>query len=149
MVTKVQKWAAAAATMAALSIAAGTPTAALAEEPVASLSLELNNLTDSATGCLATFMAKNAMQQKLDEVAFEVVLFDTDGRVDRLLVLDFSPLIEGKTRVRQFELPGTQCNGISRVLVNDAAACSGAGVDPHSCIEQLETAARVAVEFGS
>lgn len=145
----VRRKAAAAVTAAALLMAAGTSTAAFAEEPVSSLSLELNNLTDSATGCLATFMARNALQQKLDEVAFEVVLFDTDGRVDRLLVLDFSPLTQGKTRVRQFELAGTKCNGISRVLVNDAAACSGAAIDPHSCIEQLETTARVAVEFGS
>jgi len=147
MVMMVHKWAAIAASVA--MIPAAVPTVATAENPETSVSLELNDLSDSATGCLATFMARNALPQRLDEIAFEVVLFDADGRVDRLLVLDFSPLTRGKTRVRQFELEGAECAGISRVLVNDAAACSGADVAPHACIEQLETTVRVPVEFGS
>lgn len=113
------------------------------------LSLELNNLSDGKQGCLATFMARNGLEQPLDKVAFEVVLFDKEGRVDRLLLLDFSPLADAKTRVRQFELAGMECTGISRVLVNDAAECSGEGVDPGSCIGRLVTSVRVPVEFGS
>lgn len=113
------------------------------------LSLELNNLTKGDSGCLATFMAKNDLQRPLERVAFEVVLFDTEGRVDRLLLLDFSPLPENKTRVRQFELAGMECAGISRVLVNDAAECTGTDIEPGSCISSLTTAVRVPVEFGS
>ncbi len=102
----------------------GSAAAQEAAEPA--LSLELNNLSDGKAGCLATFMARNGLKQTLDKVAFEVVLFDQEGRVDRLLLLDFSPLADAKTRVRQFELADMKCAGISRVLVNDAAECSGA-----------------------
>jgi len=127
---------------------AAAPTAATETRPEASLSLELNDLSDSAVGCRATFIARNALPVRLDAIAFEVVLFDADGRVDRLLVLDFGSLAPDKTRVRQFELQDARCDGISRVLVNDAV-CRGVGVEPHICIERLETSTRAPVEFGS
>ncbi len=139
------KWAAA-----AVAAALVLPMPAAAQDAAApALSLELNNLNKGGDGCLATFMAKNGLGHPLEKVAFEVVLFDQEGRVDRLLVLDFSPLSDAKTRVRQFELSGMECGNISRVLVNDAAECSGSDIDPASCIGQLVTTVRVAVEFGS
>lgn len=113
------------------------------------LSLELNALAPSGEGCLATFMVKNEFATALDQVAFEIVLFDKQGLVDRLMVLDFSPLDTGKTRVRQFDLPQTSCEGISRVLINDAASCKGQGVEASACIENLATKSRPEIEFGS
>lgn len=119
------------------------------QDSASRLSLELNNLTASDTGCLATFMVKNGLEQPLEKVGYEIVLFDTDGLVQRMMVLDFSPLTSGKTRVRQFDLPGTDCTQISRVLVNDAAFCEGPDLSANTCIEQLETSVRPKVEFGS
>ena len=123
--------------------------AASAEDGAPGLSLELNNLVKSESGCLATFMVKNSFEARLEKVAFEIVLFDADGLVDRMMVLDFSPLPKGKTRVRQFDLAGADCNDISRVLINDAAACEGADVTATACLERLVTKARPKVEFGS
>lgn len=119
------------------------------QEKTSILSLELNNLTPSDAGCLATFMVRNGLPQPLEKVGYEIVLFDTDGLVERMMVLDFSPLTSGKTRVRQFDLPGTSCARIGRVLVNDAAFCEGPNLNAGTCLEQLETSARPNVEFGS
>ena len=135
-----------AGTIAVFSILAQT---VAAEDTAPGLSLELNNLAKSESGCLATFMVKNSFETPLEKVAFEIVLFDGDGLVDRMMVLDFSPLSKGKTRVRQFDLAGADCEGISRVLINDAAACEGASVAATACLERLETKTRPQVEFGS
>ncbi|MEM6464422.1 MAG: hypothetical protein AAF724_21175 [Pseudomonadota bacterium] len=132
----------------AAAIALSTPAGAQSEDQ-SKVSLELNNLTSSEAGCLATFMVKNGFDQPLEKVGYEIVLFDTEGLVERMMVLDFSPLSTGKTRVRQFDLPGTTCEQIGRVLVNDAAFCEGGNLPAQACLERLETSARPQVEFGS
>ncbi|MEM9107276.1 MAG: hypothetical protein AAGC96_16615 [Pseudomonadota bacterium] len=132
----------------AVALVLGTGVA-FSQDSTSRLSLELNNLTPSDAGCLATFMVKNGLQQPLEKVGYEIVLFDTDGLVERMMVLDFSPLTSGKTRVRQFDLPGTNCTQIGRVLVNDVAFCEGPDLSANACLEQLETSVRPKVEFGS
>ena len=124
---------------------------AFAQDPsdTATISLELNNLAPSEAGCLATFMVKNGLDKAIDELAYEVVLFNGDGFVDRMIVLDFSPLPTDKTRVRQFDLDGISCPDVSRVLINDAASCAGGNIPDGTCIRALETKTRMDVEFGS
>ncbi|WP_136659291.1 hypothetical protein [Nitratireductor sp. XY-223] len=134
---------------AAASVIAGAPVAGVAQGNAPGLSLELNNLARSEAGCLATFMVKNGFDEKLEKVAFEIVLFNSQGLVERLMVLDFSPLTTGKTRVRQFDLAGADCADISRVLINDAAACEARALPATACLEHLQTTARPKVEFGS
>ncbi|MDA4846039.1 hypothetical protein [Hoeflea poritis] len=128
---------------------AAAPVSGLAEDKATGLSLELNNLARSEAGCLATFMVRNGFEQPLEKVAFEIVLFNAQGLVDRLMVLDFSPLSTGKTRVRQFDLAGADCADISRVLINDAAACDAKALPATACLDNLKTTARPEVEFGS
>jgi hypothetical protein len=50
--------------------------------------------------------------------------------------------------VLQFDLAGTQCDGIGRVLVNDVAACAGQGVDKPACSASLATANKTDIAFG-
>jgi len=68
--------------------------------------------------------------------------------VEKLMILDFSPLPIGKTRVRQFDLADMPCDNISRILINDASACEGDALPKNICVEDLETKARADVEFG-
>ena len=117
--------------------------------PAPVLSLELNALEPGDQGCRITFVVTNGLGGELSKSAFEIALFDADGRIDRLAILDFGQLPEGKTKVRRFDLNDTQCNGISRVLVNDATECSGPGIGPSSCIDRLETRSKAGVAFGS
>lgn len=117
--------------------------------PAQSLHLELNGLEPSEAGCRLTFVVSNGLGAALARAAFEIVLFDRRGLVDRLTVLDFKDLPAGKTKVRQFDLPQADCQNFGRVLVNDAVACEGEGVEPSACIRGLATATRAGIEFGS
>jgi hypothetical protein len=133
----------------AVSLPAGG--AALAQEPASapSLRLEFNGLEPSTAGCRLTFVVENGLGAALDRAAFEIVLFNGQGLVDRLTVLDFKDLPAGKTKVRQFDLPNADCAGIGRVLVNDAVACEGAGVEPSACIRSLKAETKSDISFGS
>lgn len=113
------------------------------------LVLELNALQPSEKGCRLTFVVTNNLGAELEQAAFEIALFNEAGLVDRLTVLDFKDLPAGKTKVTRFDLPGTDCAKVSRVLVNAATQCKGADVEPKACIRQLKPHSRVATPLGT
>jgi hypothetical protein len=122
--------------------------AALAQEAKPSLLLELNGVQASEKGCRLTFLVKNDLGAELSRAAFEVALFNELGVVDRLTVLDFKELPAGKTKVTRFELAGTDCAKVTRVLINSATECQGAGIEPAACMRQLATSSKAGIEFG-
>jgi hypothetical protein len=138
--------------LAALAVAFGTPSAmaqqAPAPAPVPALSLELNGVQSSDKGCRLTFVVANQLGADLATVAFEIALFNEGGVVDRLTVLEFKDLPAGKTKVTRFDLAGTDCAKVSRVLVNRVAECSGQGVEPAACLRGLKTSSRAGIAFG-
>jgi len=75
---------------------------------------------------------------------------DADGIVTRLLLLEFGTLVAGKTKILQFDLAGQPCGSISRIVVNDTAACtlSDGGGESDFCATRLEAASRTAIQFG-
>jgi len=84
----------------------------------------------------------------LTKAAFELVLFDTEGKVSRLTVVDFKDLPQGKTKVRQFDFSGVDCAGVGRILINDSTECAGPAIAPTACIEKLKAQTRTGVVFG-
>ena len=108
---------------------------------------ELNALAPSERGCLFTFVAGNAMAQSLNKVSFEFVVFNEKGTVERMVVLDFRDLPRGKTKVRQFDLPGTKCDSVKRLLINDAPVCEGEGVTDGACMAGIVTRSNTAATF--
>lgn len=114
------------------------------------LVLELNNTQDTQNGtCQLTLVAENATGQALDRAAWQVAIFDRDGVVRALPVLDFGALVPGKTRVAVFELPGRPCGEIARIVVNDVAECRvGGESQPDICLGRLSTRARGDIAFG-
>lgn len=126
-----------------------TPTLAQEAQPASGLTLELNALTPSDSGCRVTFLATNRLGTELARSAFEIALFGAGGGIERLVSLDFKAMPEGKTRVLQFDIGELGCDTVSRVLINDVVACEGAGLDPKVCLGGLSTVSRLAgVEFG-
>jgi hypothetical protein len=123
-------------------------TAQQAAKPAPALSLELNRAQPTDKGCRLTFVIVNHLGADLDNAAFEVALFNTEGVVDRLTVLDFKDLPAGKTKVTRFDLPDTDCSKISRVLVNNATDCAGKGIEPNACMEDLKTDSKATIAFG-
>lgn len=116
--------------------------------PAPALTLELNALQPSDKGCRLTFVVNNGLGGELTQAAFEIALFDTNGVVDRLMVLDFKELPVGKTKVSRFDLAGADCGKIGRVLINHATECGGVGIEPAACMRQLKTDTKAGVTFG-
>lgn len=115
------------------------------------LSVELNNAEDTATGdCRLSFVAQNRMERGLAQVAWQVGVFDAQGIVRSLLVLDFGALPPGKTRITMFDLPGRGCADLSRIVVNDVARCQPdtGEAEPSLCMAGLALSSRTAIEFG-
>ena len=133
-----------------LVAAAAGPTRAedSAPSPAPSLTLELNGAQPSEKGCRLTFVVANDLGADLTRAAFEIALFNDQGVVERLMVLDFRDLPEGKTKVSRFDLAGADCAKTSRVLVNSVTECSGKGVQPDACMKGLKTSSKAAITFG-
>ncbi|MBZ9909991.1 hypothetical protein LB557_28730 [Mesorhizobium sp. BR115XR7A] len=121
---------------------------AWAEQSAPVLTLELNAAQPSDKGCRLTFLISNNLGADLTKAAFEIALFNEAGIVDRLTVLDFKDLPHGKTKVTRFDLAGTDCTKVSRVLVNSGTDCAGTGVEPTACMRKLKTDTRTGIAFG-
>lgn len=129
---------------ATLSLAMLAATAALAQSD--GPSVELNALRDVPDGCRATFVTAAPAGAELTELSAELALFDADGIVERLVVLDFGGLPAGGTRVLQFDLAGAGCDSLARLLVNRVTACTlGDGSD---CAAALALGNRTEASFG-
>ena len=137
---------ASACVMPALSQEAAPKEAASQETPA--LSLELNAAQPSDKGCRLTFVVNNRLGSDLSKAAYEIALFNDSGVVDRMTVLDFKELPAGKTKVTRFDLAGTDCSKISRVLVNGANDCAGDGIDPSACMKALKPSTKAEIAFG-
>ncbi|HEV7253388.1 MAG TPA: hypothetical protein VGN97_09850 [Mesorhizobium sp.] len=133
-------------TIAALLALAGPGFAQEKVQP--KLLLELNALESQPGGCRLTLLIENRLGAALNLAAFEVAMFGPAGQVERLALLEFSDLPEGKTRVRRFDLPGPDCTHWSRLLVNDAPQCRGQGVERKACLKALGTQNRSNIPFG-
>lgn len=141
------------ATLSILALAFGVPVQA--EEAVADaskapasekvLAVELNALVPSQKGCLMTFVARNGMEVPVAKVSFELAFFNRESAVDRITVLDFRDLPVAKVRVRQFDMPGVQCDSVTRIIVNDTPVCDGPAAG--ECMEKLVTRSQLAVPF--
>lgn len=109
------------------------------------LSIELSSAESLEAGCRLSFLAQNNLDHALEQVVFEAVLFDADGRVAQMTLLDFKSLPMNRPRVRQFQFGGKSCGDISRILFNGAATCTGA--DPLICEQTLSVSSRTDMEL--
>ena len=109
------------------------------------LSLELNNATGTdGGGCRLTFVAVNGTEQDVDEVIYELVFFDAEGRAGLAPNFKFDGLTVGKTRIISFNLGDLACTDISRIVVNKAVTCTVAdGSTGDFCISGLATQSRM------
>lgn len=110
--------------------------------------LELNNTSVVDQGCRLTYVATNSMGLDLSEASYEVAVFDGEGLVQRLLILQFGELADGRTKVVQFDLADTSCTDVSRLLVNSVSECTASDGTEPDCLAALETTTRSDIEFG-
>ncbi len=131
--------------VAAAAVSLGAPVFAQTPGP---FTLELNNTGDIEQSCRLTYVATNDMGIDLSEASYEVAVFDAEGLVERLLILQFGALEDGRTKVVQFDLAEMACANISRLLVNSVAECTGADGSSPDCLGALETTSRSDINFG-
>ena len=109
--------------------------------------IELNNATVINAGCRMSFVMQNKLQYRIEELTFEIVLFDAAGRVSQFVVLNAGSLPAGKMRVRQFDLKQHACNDISKVLVNDVKICKGAGLNANACLDLIAPSSSTSIKL--
>ena len=115
------------------------------------IKIELNNAeATEAGGCRLTMVTTNMMDAGIDRAAWQVAIFDGQGVVQALPILDFGTLSSGKTKVALFELADRACTDISRIVINDVAECRGADQSDLSaaCLSGLTTQTRTDIDFG-
>lgn len=133
----------------AATVAAGLCLPAAAQDnPDKRITIELNDASDVSGACRLVFVAVNGTGVVLEKTSFDVVTFDSTGKVGQSLTFQFGRLPVGKTRVVQFDLPGQACGTISRLLVNDVSECAVDGRASELCLDALSTSTRTAIEFG-
>jgi 2',3'-cyclic-nucleotide 2'-phosphodiesterase (5'-nucleotidase family) len=122
-------------------------TPAVSETAKPELHLDLNALQPAAGACRVTFLATNDLGAALDKATFELAIFGKDGAIVRLVALDFKGMTAGKTKVVQFDLKDIDCKAVSRVLINDVTACSGAGIEATACLAGLRATTGTGILF--
>ncbi|MBU2961790.1 hypothetical protein KO516_13390 [Citreicella sp. C3M06] len=121
------------------------PVAADGDAP-GGLSIELNAQEQTERGCKLSFLARNGSGADIASAIYETVLFDSTGQVNQLTLFDFGALPTNKPRLRQFVVPGLQCDALGQVLINGAATCEAdAGAD--ACTSALTLTSRTGVEM--
>lgn len=130
-----------------LACMSGGPALAQDGAPVANLNIELNKVDQVESGCQLTLLASSTYPQGVDQVVIETVLFDSTGAVNRMTLFDFGTIPANLPRVRQFVIPTTSCEDISRILINGVHHCAAAGLDKNACAAGLTVSNRTDLEM--
>ncbi|HEV8033896.1 hypothetical protein [Yoonia sp.] len=112
----------------------------------AHISIELNAVEPVEDACRISFLVQNGHSIDIEQAVYEAVLFDTQGRVDRLTLFDFGALPAARPRVRQFVVPGLACASLGSLLINGAETCAGDNLPAGACSTGLALDSRTDVE---
>ena len=132
----------------ALALAHAVAGTSMATAQTGNFVLELNNAAEVEDSCRLTYVATNNTGVGLTKTSYEVAIFDAEGRVSNLLVLEFGQLPIAKTKVVQFDLKGQPCADISRIVVNNLSECESADGTHDFCLSALLTSSRNDIQFG-
>ncbi|SDR17010.1 hypothetical protein [Pseudovibrio sp. Tun.PSC04-5.I4] len=117
-----------------------------AKEPV--IALQLNKAETINAGCRVSLLVRNHLNDEISQLSLDLVVFDSTGGISDFLSMKTGRLPTGKTRVQQYDLPSSECNQISSLLINDVSQCEGsAAVSPSSCLDALHVSSRAAIEL--
>src|SRR5262245_38335898 len=109
------------------------------------LDIELNKLEDAGGQCVASVLLTNRLSETLDQVRFDLYVFDRAGVIARRLLLDTGPMRTDKTTVASFALLNQPCGNISKLLVSDVPLCKTAAGATVDCVAALNLTSRAAV----
>ena len=120
--------------------------AAKAEE--GKIDVQSNDLQQAESGCRAVFVLHNGLAEALEALTFRIVAFDAKGSANLFLSLDVGAMPAGKTRVLRFDLgKDVACKDVGRLVLDGVTSCSGTGIDPDKCLNELNLSTRLSVPF--
>ena len=111
------------------------------------IAVELNKLEAQNKSCRVYFVIDNAGPTAFQSLKLDLVLFRTDGVIDRRLALDLSPLRPNKKSVKLFELNDLPCDSIGSILLNDVVDCRDASGPIADCADKLQVSSRATAHF--
>lgn len=124
-------------------------TAVQAQQVTGKISLELNQFQpNQAGGCRLSLIATNGTERPIGKLGLEIVVFDTNGIIDRLMRLDLRRISTGKTKVQQFDLADLPCDGVSRLHINDVLNCVPPAITDVYCPDLVDLSNRTTLQFG-
>ncbi len=126
-----------------VSLGSMTPTAAERDK----IEVELNALKPTETACQMALLFTNGLTADIDAFGLELVVFDGNGVMDRVLRVKSSDLPAGRKRLKLFNLEGLECAAVGSILVNDVTGCDGAGVDRKMCADAVQASHKTTVPF--
>jgi hypothetical protein len=116
-----------------------------ADDPA--VTVELNKLEAQDKSCRAYFLIDNPGEAALSALKLDLVLFRSDGVIDRRLTLNLSPVQAHKKSVRIFDLSDLPCSNVGSVLLNDVTECAGPSGTLPQCADRLKVTSRAAAPF--
>jgi hypothetical protein len=128
-----------------LAAATAPVTRAMAADEAPAFRLELNRLEPrEANACRIWLVLGSKGQTRIDPLRLDLVLFGRDGVVSRRLAVDVGPLPPSRTIVRIFDIAGSACEQVGRVLLNDILVCGSADAAGRAdCIDNVVLTSRV------
>jgi hypothetical protein len=114
-------------------------------EPPRSIGVELNRLEEQGGNCRAYLVIANPGPAAFSGFTLDLVLFDRSGTISRRLAVDIAPVRPEKTMVKVFDIPGTGCDAIGSILVNDVLHCRDANGDVAGCVDRVTTSSKLPV----
>jgi len=135
------------ATVATVGAAFCAPAAAQ-DDDSPTLGVELNKLEQTGAACRSYMVLSNRTDATLDQLSLDLVVFDTDGVIDRRLAVELGPVQAGRTRVKVFDMADLDCDRVARVLLNDVLTCRPDRMgDATTCDGALRVSGRGDVDF--
>ena len=111
------------------------------------LKIELNKLEAVEGACRAYMIFENNSGNTYDSLKLDLVMFDSDGLINKRIAVEGAPLPVGKTSVKLFDIKDVSCEQLGRILLNDVLTCSGPAGEYTDCLSLIETTSRNLVSF--
>lgn len=119
-------------------------TAALGQQ---NITIELNKLESVEGACRAYMIFENNSGESYDSLKLDLVMFDSNGLINKRIAVEGAPLPNGKTSVKLFDIKDVSCEQLGRILLNDVLSCSGPTGEHSDCVARIETTSRNLVSF--
>ena len=111
------------------------------------LSIELNKVETSASGCQLHLVVTNGTTTPLKVFSADLAVFDTGGVLTLRSTISFGGLRANKTHIRSFMLPGAGCGDIGRLLLNDVVQCQPVDNASLDCAAVLDVNSRAEIDL--